>query len=139
MTSEQEQDEDADNECETSSDSDLDNEYRPAIRIQKDNDEDSTDAPDDRFPPTVEPIFPQRRVLPAHKRCGKNRKYHSTTPAETSSEEEMAMGHKGRVLKDVERQKMNTNPPTYVRMKTDGRALSGVPSALRQVRTKSSK
>ena len=27
------------------------------------------------------------------------------------------MGHKGRVLKDVERQKMNTNPPTYVRMK----------------------
>ena len=117
VTSEQEQDEDADNECGTSSDSDLDDEYRPAIQIQKDNDEDSTDAPDDRVPPTVEPIIPQRRVLPARKRRGKNRKYHSTTPAETSSEEEMAMGHKGRVLKDVERQKMNTNPPTYVRMK----------------------
>ena len=117
VTSEQEQDEDADNECGTSSDSDLDDEYRPAIQIQKDNDEDSTDAPDDRVLPTVEPIIPQRRVLPARKRRGKNRKYHSTTPAETSSEEEMAMGHKGRVLKDVERQKMNTNPPTYVWMK----------------------
>ena len=60
VTSEQEQDEDADNECGTSSDSDLDDEYRPAIQIQKDNDEDSTDAPDDRVPPTVEPIIPQR-------------------------------------------------------------------------------
>ena len=71
VTSEQEQDEDADNECGTSSDSDLDDEYRPAIQIQKDNDEDSTDAPDDRVPPTVEPIIPQRRVLPARKRRGK--------------------------------------------------------------------
>ena len=60
VTSEQEQDEDADNECGTSSDSDLDDEYRPAIQIQKDNDEDSTDAPDDRVPPTFEPIIPQR-------------------------------------------------------------------------------
>ena len=117
MTSEQEQDEDADNECGTSSDSDLDNEYQLPIQIQADNDEDSSDAPDDRVPPIVEPIIPQHRVLPVRKWRGKNRKYHSMTLAETSSEEEMAMGHKGRVLKDVESQKMNTDPPTYVRMK----------------------
>ena len=107
------EDEDADNECGTSSDSDLDDEYQLPVRIPTN----SSDEADDRFPLTVQPIVPERRVLPPRKRCGKNRKYHSTTPAETSSEEEMAMGHKGRVNKDVERQKMNTNPPTYVWMK----------------------
>ena len=46
-----------------------------------------------------------------------NQKYHSTTPAETSSEEEMTIGHKGRVPKDMEKKKMNTNPPSYVRIR----------------------
>ena len=48
---------------------------------------------------------------------GKNQKYHSTTPAETSSEEEMTIGHKGHVSKDMEKKKMNTNPPSYVRIR----------------------
>ena len=107
------EDEDADNECGTSSDSDLDDEYQPPVRIPTN----SSDEVDDRFPPTVQPIVPECCVLPPRKRQGKNRKYHSTTPAQTSSEKEMAMGHKGCVNKDVERQKMNTNSPTYVRMK----------------------
>ena len=70
--------------------------------------------PDDRVPLRPEPIIPIRRVLPPQRRRGKNRKYHSTTPAESSSKEEMTIGHKGRVPKDMEKKKMNTNPPSYV-------------------------
>ena len=86
--------------------------------------------PDDRVPPRPEPIIPIRRVLPPRKRRGKNRKYHSTTPAETSSEEEMTIGHKGRVPKDMEKKKMNTNPPKLCAYMTYHKTMSGMQSAI---------
>ena len=49
----------------------------------------TSDEPDDIVPPAPEPDIPQRRVMPARKRRGKNRKYMSTTAAESSSEEEI--------------------------------------------------
>ena len=39
------------------------------------------------------------------------------TPAETSSEEEMSIGHKGHVQKDIKKKKMNMSPPTYVHIR----------------------
>ena len=114
----EENDEDADNEEDGTSESDKDEYWQP-IDIGTDDDDDDDDSdvnpdPDDRVPPRPEPIIPIRRVLPPRKRRGKNQKYHSTTPAETSSEEEMTIGHKGCVPKDMEKKKMNTNPPSYV-------------------------
>ena len=68
------------------------------------------------FHQLLNPDIPQHRVMPARKRRGKNRKYMSTTAAESSSEEEIQVGQKGQVKKDIEKKKMNTNPPTYVRI-----------------------
>ena len=77
---------------------------------------DTTDEPDNIVPPCPEPLIPECRIMPARKRRGKNWKYMSTTTAESLSEEEIRIGQKGRVNKDIEKKKMNTNPPTYVRI-----------------------
>ena len=106
-------DEEDENEANISSQSDNDEDYQPHAV----GNGDTTDEPDDIVPPCPEPLIPERRIMPARKRRGKNRKYMSTTAAESSSEEEIRIGQKGRVNKDIEKKKMNTNPPTYVRIR----------------------
>ena len=106
-------DEEDENEADISSQSDNDDDYHPHLV----GNGDTSDEPDDIVPPAPEPDIPQCRVMPARKRCGKNRKYMSMTAAESSSEEEIRIGQKGRVKKDIEKKKMNTNPPTYVRIR----------------------
>ena len=103
-------DEEDENEADISSQSDNDEDYQPHAV----GNGDTTDKPDDVIPPCPEPLIPECRIMPARKRRGKNRKYMSTTAAESSSEEEIRLGQKGRVNKDIEKKKMNTNPPTYV-------------------------
>ena len=105
-------DEEDENEADISSQSDKDEDYHPHLV----GNGDTSDEPDDIVPPAPEPSIPECRVMPARKRCGKNRKYMSTTAAESSSEEELRIGQKGRVKKDIEKKKMNSNPPTYVRI-----------------------
>ena len=92
-------DEEDENEADISSQSDNDDDYHPHLVGNGDTSDE-----------------PQCRVMPARKRRGKNQKYMSTTAAESSSEEEIRIGQKGRVKKDKEKKKMNTNPPTYVRI-----------------------
>ena len=106
-------DEEDENEADISSQSDNDDDYHPHLV----GNGDTSDEPDDIVPPAPEPDIPQCRVMPARKRRGKNRKYMSTTAAESSSEEEIRIGQKGRVKKDIEKKKMNTNPSTYVRIR----------------------
>ena len=105
-------DEEDKNEADISSQSDNDDDYHPHLV----GNSDTSDEPDDIVPPAPEPDIPQHRVMPARRRRGKNRKYMSTTAAESSSEEEIRIGQKGQVKKDIEKKKMNTNPPTYVRI-----------------------
>ena len=78
-------DEEDENEADISSQSDNDDDYHPHLV----GNGDTSDEPDDIVPPAPEPDIPQRRVMPARKRRGKNRKYMSTTAAESSSEEEI--------------------------------------------------
>ena len=106
-------DEEDENKADISSQSDNDEDYHPHLV----GNGDTSDEPDDRVPPAPEPDIPQRRVIPARKRRGKNQKYMSTTAAESSSKEEIRIGQKGRVKKDIEKKMMNTNPPTYVRIR----------------------
>ena len=47
------------------------------------------------------------------KRRVKNQKYMSTTAVESPSEEEVRIGQKGWVKKDIKKKKMNSNPPMY--------------------------
>ena len=102
-------DEEDENEADISSQSDNNEDYHPHLV----GNGDTSDEADDIVPPAPEPGIPQCRVMPARKRRGKNRKYMSKTAAESSSEEEIRIGQKGWVKKDIE-EKMNTNPPTYV-------------------------
>ena len=103
-------DEEDENEADISSQSDNNEDYHHHLV----GNGDTSDEADDIVPPAPEPDIPQHRVMPARKRCGNNRKYMSTTAAESSSEEEIRIGQKGRVKKDIEKKKMNTNPPIYV-------------------------
>ena len=50
------------------------------------------------------------------KRLGKNQKYTSTTAVESPSEEEVRIGQKGWVKKDIKKKKMNSDEQqsTYV-------------------------
>ena len=106
-------DEEDESEADISSQSDNDEDYHPHLV----GNGDTSDEADDIVPPAPEPDIPQCRVMPARKRRRKNRKYMSTTAAESSSEEEIRIGQKGQVKKDIEKKKMNTNPPTYVRIR----------------------
>ena len=105
-------DEEDENEADISSQSDNNEDYHPHLV----GNSETSDEPDDIVPPAPEPAIPKRRVMPARKRCGKNQKYMSTTAAESSSEEEIQIGQKGQVKKDIEKKKMNSNPPTYVQI-----------------------
>ena len=77
--------EEDENEADVSSQSDNDEDYHPNdVRNGE-----TSDKPDDIVPPSAQPAIPECRVMPARKRPGKNRKYMSTTAAESSSEEEI--------------------------------------------------
>ena len=73
------------NEANISSQSDNDEDYQPHAV----GNGDTTDEPDNIVSPCPEPLIPECRIMPARKRHGKNRKYMSTTAAESSSEEEI--------------------------------------------------
>ena len=77
-------DEEDENEADISSQSDNNEDYHPHLV----GNGETSDEPDDIVPPAPEPAIPKRRVMPARKRHRKNRKYMSTTAAESSSEEE---------------------------------------------------
>ena len=128
-SSEEEEDNDAD--VEDLSSSDLgDHQQQVRIRnvqiniVDDDFDDDGSDEGKTEMPPPpqIQEKVVKKKVLPDRKDRGKNRKYkykyHMPTPEEegNSSDEECKKSDKRILPKQVEKMKMVSNPPTYVRI-----------------------